>query len=286
MSTLKLGAHVSISGGTPTAPPRAKALNATAMQIFTKTANQWRERECSTEEIEAFKAGMAETDVVETCAHDSYLINLASPKPDLREKSIQSYIAELQRCEDLGINYVVSHPGNFIDEKESGIERNSEAIGIGLEAVPGSVMLLLETTAGAGTVLGWQFEEIAALIDKVPSQYQSRVGVCLDTCHIFAAGYDIVNDYDGVMKHFDDVIGFDRLRVIHLNDSKFGLGTKKDRHELIAEGHLGEKPFRRIMTDPRLADIMKVIETPKLDDPIATDTIMLNRLRGYAEEEV
>lgn len=286
MSTLKLGAHVSISGGTPTAPPRAKALNATAMQIFTKTANQWRERECSTEEIEAFKAGMAETDVIETCAHDSYLINLASPKPDLREKSIQSYIAELQRCEDLGINYVVSHPGNFIDEKESGIERNSEAIGIGLEAVPGRVMLLLETTAGAGTVLGWQFEEIAALIDKVPSQYQSRVGVCLDTCHIFAAGYDIVDDYDGVMKHFDDVIGFDRLRVIHLNDSKFGLGTKKDRHELIAEGHLGEKPFRRIMTDPRLADIMKVIETPKLDDPIATDTIMLNRLRGYAGEEV
>lgn len=286
MSTLKLGAHVSISGGTPTAPPRAKALNATAMQIFTKTANQWRERECSTEEIEAFKAGMAETDVIETCAHDSYLINLASPKPDLREKSIQSYIAELQRCEDLGINYVVSHPGNFIDEKESGIDRNSEAIGIGLEAVPGRVMLLLETTAGAGTVLGWQFEEIAALIDKIPSQYQSRVGVCLDTCHIFAAGYDIVDDYDGVMKHFDDVIGFERLRVIHLNDSKFGLGTKKDRHELIAEGHLGEKPFRRIMTDPRLADIMKVIETPKLDDPIATDTIMLNRLRGYAGEEV
>lgn len=283
MTKLKLGAHVSISGGTPTAPPRARAIGATAMQIFTKTANQWRERDCDEAEVAAFKAGLAETDVIETCSHDSYLINLASPKPDLRKKSLTSMIKELQRCEALGIDYVVSHPGNYIDDKESGLDRNAEAIGMALEESPGKTMLLMETTAGAGTVLGWNFEEIAALLEKTPKEHRKRVGVCLDTCHIFAAGYDIVNDYEGVMKHFDDIVGLDKLKVIHLNDSKFGLGTKKDRHELIAEGELGEGPFRKIMNDDRLKDIMKILETPKLDDPVATDTKMLERLKSYIE---
>ncbi len=278
----KLGAHVSTAGGTPNAPIRAKAIGATAMQIFTKQANQWKERQCEPTEIDAFKAGMAETDVVETCAHDSYLINLASPKPDLREKSLESFVSELQRCEALGLNYLVSHPGNFMDERESGVARNAEAIGMGLERAPGNVMLLMETTAGAGTVIGWNFEELAELLEKVPAEQRKRVGVCMDTCHIFAAGYDLVNDYDGVMRHFGDVIGFERLKMMHLNDSKFGLGTKKDRHELIAEGALGEGPFRRIMTDERLQPIAKVLETPKLDDPEATDRLMLARLRSYA----
>jgi deoxyribonuclease-4 len=282
MPTDKLGAHVSTAGGTHTAPARAKAIDATAMQIFTKQANQWRERQCEVAEVEAFKAGLAETQVVETCAHDSYLINLASPKPDLRAKSIESFVCELQRCEALGLNYLVSHPGNYMDDRESGIARNAEAIGIGLERVPGKVMLLMETTAGTGTVIGWNFEELAALLEQVPAAQRHRVGVCMDTCHIFAAGYDLVNDYDGVMRHFGDTIGFDRLKMMHLNDSKFGLGTKKDRHELIAEGALGEKPFRRIMTDERLQNIAKVIETPKLDDPEATDRRMLERLRSYA----
>lgn len=278
----KLGAHVSTAGGVPTAAGRAKAIGATAMQIFTKQANQWKERVCEDAECTAFKTAMADTDVVETCAHDSYLINLASPKDDLRAKSLESFMAELRRCDALGLNYLVSHPGNFMDDRESGIARNAEAIGIGLEKVPGNVMLLMETTAGTGTAIGSTFEELAALLEQIPAAQRSRVGVCMDTCHIFAAGYDLINDYDGVMRHFGDVIGFERLRMMHLNDSKFGLGTHKDRHELIAEGHLGEAPFRRIMTDERLRSVAKVIETPKGDEPDVMDRKMLERLRSYA----
>ena len=283
MATDKLGAHVSTAGGVGTAPGRAKAVGATAMQIFTKQANQWKERVCEPEECAGFKAALADTDVVESCAHDSYLINLASPKPELRERSIASFTAELARCEALGLNFLVSHPGNFMDERESGIDRNAEAIGIGLEQAPGKVMLLMETTAGTGTAIGATFEELAKLIEKVPAKYRARVGVCMDTCHVFAAGYDLVNDYDGVMRHFNDVIGFERLRMMHLNDSKHGLGTHKDRHELIAEGALGEGPFRRVMTDERLRNVAKVIETPKLDDPEVTDRKMLERLRSYTQ---
>jgi len=282
MSIDKLGAHISTAGGVANAPGRAKAVGGTAMQIFTKQANQWKERVCEAEECAAFKAALADTDVVESCAHDSYLINLASPKPELRERSIESFAAELARCEALGLQYLVSHPGNYMDDRASGIARNAEAIGIGLKRVPGKVMLLMETTAGTGTAIGATFEELAELIEQVPAEVRGRVGVCMDTCHVFAAGYDLVADYDGVMQHFGDVLGFERLRMMHLNDSKHGLGTHKDRHELIAEGALGEGPFRRVMTDARLRVVAKVIETPKLDDPEATDRKMLERLRSYA----
>ena len=182
-----------------------------------------------------------------------------------------------------GLTYLVSHPGNYMDDRDSGLTRNAESIGIGLERAPGNVMLLMETTAGTGTAIGSTFEELAELLERVPAAQRSRVGVCMDTCHIYAANYDLVNDYDGVMQHFGDTIGFHRLRMMHLNDSKHALGTHKDRHELIAEGHLGEGPFRRIMTDDRLANVAKVIETPKLDDPEATDRKMLDRLRSYAQ---
>jgi deoxyribonuclease-4 len=265
------------------APPRAKAIAATAMQIFTKQASQWRERVCEAEECDAFKAGLADAGITETCAHDSYLINLASPKPELRDRSIQSFMAELLRCDALGLRYLVSHPGNYMDDRASGIDRNAEAIGIGLEQTPSNVILLMETTAGTGTAIGSTFEELADLLERIPAAQRSRVGICLDTCHIFAAGYDLVNDYDGVISHFDDVIGLDRLRMMHLNDSKHGLGTHKDRHELIAEGALGEGPFRRVMTDERLRNVAKVIETPKLDDAETTDRRMLERLRSYAQ---
>ena len=143
-------------------------------------------------------------------------------------------------------------------------------------------MVLMETTAGAGTGLGATFEEISALVQGVPSAHRSRMGVCVDTCHIFAAGYDLVGDYDGVWSRFGDVVGWDRLHMMHLNDSKFGLGTHRDRHELIAEGQLGEGVFRRVMTDPRLATVTKVIETPKGDDATVSDGRMLARLRSYA----
>ena len=277
-----LGAHVSTAGGIPTAPPRAKAIAATAMQIFTKQANRWAERECADEERASYGAALDDTDVQATIAHDSYLINLASPDPVLRARSIDSFTAELARCESLGIHYLVSHPGNFMDDRDSGLARNADGIAEAFDRLPGQTILCLETTAGSGTALGARFEELAAIIALLPSEHQSRIGVCLDTCHVYSAGYDLVEDYDGVIANLDDVLGLDRLRVLHLNDSKTPFASRRDRHELIAEGSLGEMPFRRIMTDARLAAVAKVIETPKLDDHTATDTLMLTRLRGYA----
>ncbi|MGI8618425.1 MAG: deoxyribonuclease IV [Gemmatimonadaceae bacterium] len=278
-----LGAHTSIAGGTAQAPPRAKAIAATAMQIFTKQANRWAERECLAEECETFIAAMAETGVAATSAHDSYLINLASPDPVLRARSIESFVCELKRTEALRIDCLVSHPGNFMDDRASGIARNAEAIAIALERVPGRAMLLLELTAGGGTVLGSTFEDMAELVAAIPESVRAQVGVCFDTAHVFAAGYDLITDYDGVWKRFDDVVGRERLRMMHLNDSKVPLGSRRDRHELIGEGAIGAGPFRRIMNDDRLASIPKVIETPKLDDHEATDRRMLQLLRSYVE---
>lgn len=285
MSTddLLLGAHISTAGGVPAAPGRAKAIGATAMQIFTKMANQWRERECEPEECAAFQAGIADTLVRAISAHDSYLINLASPKDDLRERSLQSFTAELRRCSALGLDYLVSHPGNYMDDRESGIARNADSISAGLAAAPGETLLLLETTAGSGTALGATFEELQAIINRIAPEVRDRVGVCMDTCHVYAAGYDIVNDYDGVMRHFDDTLDLSKLRMMHLNDSRHGLGTRKDRHALIAEGELGEAPFRHVMNDPRLAKVAKVLETPKGNDAEAADRAMLERLRSYID---
>jgi deoxyribonuclease-4 len=277
-----LGAHISIAGGTREAPPRAKTIGATAMQIFTKMANRWAERACEDEECAAFRIAIAGTEVAEMCAHDSYLINLASPDEVLRARSIDSFIAELRRCEALGLNYLVSHPGNHMGDRESGIARNAEAIGMALETVGGKTMVLMETTAGSGTAIGASFEEMAELIELVPRKYRKRMGVCIDTAHIFAAGYDITTDYEGVMQRFDDVVGIERLRMMHLNDSKAPLASRRDRHELIGEGAIGEGAFRKIMNDPRLATVAKVIETPKVEADI-TDRLMLERLRGYIE---
>ncbi len=279
---LLLGAHVSSAGGTPNAPGRAKAIGATAMQMFSKMANRWAERLCEDEECRAFAAALTETKVRATAAHDSYLINLASPDPALRARSLASFESELRRCEALGMQYLVSHPGNYMDDRASGIARNAEAIGIALERVPGRVVLLMEMTAGSGTAIGSSFEEMASLIDAVPAPHRDRVAVCVDTAHVFAAGYDLVDDYEGVWSRFADTLGRHRLRLMHLNDSKTPLGSRRDRHELIGEGALGERAFRSIMTDERLAQVPKVIETPKLDDAETTDRRMLERLRGYA----
>ena len=285
MTDLILGAHVSAAGGIPQAPPRAKAIGATALQLFTKQANRWAERVCEDDECKQFRAALADTAVGPTVSHDSYLINLASPDPILRARSIESFVAELERCRALGIAYVVSHPGNFIDEREAGIARNADAITQALERVPGDFVLCMETTAGAGTVIGATFEELAALIGSVGDSVRHRMGVCLDTCHVYSAGYDLVNDYDGVFARFEDTIGRERLKVLHLNDSKVPFGSKKDRHELIGEGTLGAAPFRRIMTDERLAAVAKIIETPKGDEPDVTDKRMLDLLKSYARGE-
>ena len=279
-----LGAHVSAAGGVPEAPPRAAAIRATALQLFTKMANRWAERECADDECSSFRERLGTTAVAATMAHDSYLINLASPDVALRARSIASFTAELRRCAALDLDYLVSHPGNYMDEREAGIARNAYAISEALAAAPGRTILCLETTAGSGTALGATFDELAAIIERIDPALRDRVGVCLDTCHVYSAGYDLVRDYDGVLQRFDDTLGLARLHVMHLNDSKTPFSSRRDRHELIAEGALGEAPFRRIMTDERLRAVPKVIETPKLEDATATDTRMLERLRGYAAD--
>jgi len=197
-------------------------------------------------------------------------------------RSLISFTSELRRCEALGLDALVSHPGNFIDDRNEGLARNAAAIGIALETVPGRTRLLMELTAGTGTALGSSFEDMAMLLSLIPAAVRNRVGVCVDTCHIFAAGYDLVDDYDGVWSRFDEHIGFPLLGMLHLNDSKTPLGARRDRHELIGEGHIGEKAFRRLMRDPRLARISKIIETPKLTNATVTDGRMLKLLRGFA----
>jgi deoxyribonuclease-4 len=214
--------------------------------------------------------------------HDSYLINLASPDPVLSSRSEAAFVAELRRCEAFGIPLLVSHPGNYIDDRTAGLVRNAAAYTRCLHAAPGTVVVLLETTAGCGTSLGDSFEELALLRSLVGDEVRHRVAFCADTCHLYSAGYDLVGDYDGVWRRWDTILGLDQLRCLHLNDSKTPFASCRDRHELIGEGSLGPGPFRRIMTDPRLTHVIKILETPKGDDQVTADRKMLRRLRSYA----
>ncbi len=277
-----LGAHVSVQGGMATAPARGMAIGASAIQVFTKTPNQWREPVHGDDVAGAFRRELARSGLARIVSHDSYLINLASPDPVLRARSEASFRAELERCRALGIPHVVSHPGNFIDDREAGLWRNAESYTRCLEAVPGAVGVLLETTAGSGTALGATFDELARLRGAIGEGVRHRVAFCADTCHLYSAGYDLVRDFDGVWAHWDATLGLGHLHCLHLNDSKTPFGSRRDRHELIAEGSLGPEPFRRIMRDPRFAGVMKILETPKGDDEFTQDRRMLRRLRAYA----
>jgi deoxyribonuclease-4 len=278
----RLGAHVSIQGGVEKAPLRGNAIGATAIQVFTKTPSQWREPSISRESYAAFQKECERFQLSSIVAHDSYLINLASPDPTLSARSESAFVTELRRCEAFGIRFLVSHPGNYMDDRNAGLARNAAAYTRALLAVPGSVVLLLETTAGCGTALGSTFEELALLRDLIGDEVRHRVAFCADTCHLYSAGYDLVGDYDGVWKRWNKIVGFDLLHCLHLNDSKTPFASCRDRHELIAEGSLGPGPFRRIMTDRRLAHTIKILETPKGDDGVTADRKMLRRLRRYA----
>jgi deoxyribonuclease IV len=273
---------VSIQGGVEKAPVRGKAIGATAIQVFTKTPSQWREPTIPDQSFTAFQRECERLELSSIVAHDSYLINLASPDRALSSRSEASFIAELRRCEAFGIPYLVSHPGNYIDSRSAGLERNAAAYTRCLRAVPGTVMVLLETTAGCGTTLGSTFEELATLRSLIHEDVRYRIAFCADTCHLYSSGYDLVGDYDGVWRRWNRVLGLESLRCLHLNDSKTPFASCRDRHELIAEGSLGPKPFRRIMTDPRLARVIKILETPKGDDGVTADRKMLRRLRAYA----
>ena len=278
----QLGAHVSTSGGCPTALARGTAIGATAIQLFTKTPNMWREPAVTAEIAAAFQRARDDHPVAFAVSHDSYLINLASPDPALHARSIDAFKGELRRAAALGLNGIVSHPGNFIDDRAAGLERNAAGVTEALRENPGPVRLFLETTAGSGTALGSSFEELRTLKSLVSDDVRHRVAFCADTCHIFSAGYDRVARFDEVWANWDAVLGLDSLACLHMNDSKTPFASRKDRHALIGEGSLGESPFRRIMTDPRFAAIPKILETPKGDDDeVTNDLRMLALLRSY-----
>jgi len=215
-------------------------------------------------------------------AHDSYLINLAAPDAAQRSRSRAAFQAELSRCRAFGIPWVVAHPGHYLDDRAAGLERNARELGACLAAVPGDVGVLLEGTAGAGTALGATFEELRALRAALPRAQRARVGFCLDTAHLHAAGYDVARDAPGVLDAFDRAVGLAHLKCMHLNDSRAHLGSRLDRHEWIAEGEIGAPAFRALMRDPRLGAVTKIIETPKGEDAVANDRRMLRRLRAYA----
>jgi deoxyribonuclease IV len=277
-----LGAHVSSPGGLALAPARGAAIGATAMQVFTKTPQQWREPAVSAEEIAAFRDALVANGIHAVVSHESYLNNLASPDPALRDKSARAFTRELERCRAFGIPWVVTHPGNYMDDRASGLARNARGYAECLAAVPGDVGLLIEGTAGAGTALGSTFGELRALRDEIPLALRERVAFCLDTAHLHAAGYDVVAGIEAVWEQFDREVGLPLLKCLHLNDSKGAAGSRLDRHEWIGEGTVGPGPFRHIMRDPRFARVIKIIETPKGDDPIHHDRRMLRRLRAYA----
>lgn len=263
-----LGAHMSIAGGHALAIDRATAFEMTACQIFTKNANQWSAKPIAPEAADGFRARVAESDVAFVVAHDSYLINLASPDDALRQKSKAAFGDELARCAQLGVEYLVTHPGAHMGSGvDEGLQRVAETLNDLLDAEPDQgVTVLLETTAGQGTTLGRTFEELAGIIDRVEDK--ERVAVCFDTCHAFAAGYDLrdAESYAATMRAFDEVIGLALLKVFHLNDSKKGLGARVDRHAHIGEGELGLEAFRLLLTDERFSDRPGILETPKDDD--------------------
>jgi deoxyribonuclease-4 len=241
----------------------------------------WREPEITPEIAAAFHREREAHPVGTIVSHDSYLINLASPDPELRAKSLVSFQNEMRRATALGLDGVVSHPGNFIDDREAGMVRNAAAITDALRTVPGDVPVFLETTAGTGTALGRSFEELAAIRAAVAEDVRHRVAFCADTCHLYSAGYDLLGDFDAVWEVWDRVLGLELLRCLHFNDSKTPFASHRDRHELIGQGSLGPEPFRRLMTDSRFARTPKLLETPKGDDEVTNDRNMLALLRSF-----
>ncbi|TVR69221.1 MAG: deoxyribonuclease IV [Sphaerobacteraceae bacterium] len=281
---MRFGAHMSIAGGVDKAFDRAEKAGCDSLQIFTKNSNQWNAKPFDEAVLEAWKQREAETKIGPVVAHDSYLINLASPKDDLWEKSIDAFGIELQRCDQLGIRYLVTHPGSHTGSgEEAGLARVSEALNRLHNDMPElDVITLLETTAGQGTNLGSSFEHLATITSGVEDKL--RVGYCLDTCHIFAAGYDFrtPEQYAETMKQFDDLLGIDRLFAIHLNDSKNDLGSRKDRHEHIGQGFIGLDGFRQFVNDKRLANVPGLLETKKSED-LSEDIENLATLRGLVD---
>jgi deoxyribonuclease-4 len=280
-----VGAHMSVSGGLSTAFERAKSIGINTMQIFTKNQNRWVQKPASPEDIAAWQQAQTESGIEPIISHAAYLINLGTPDDALWEKSINALADELTRAEQLGLMGVVFHPGAHMGSgEEAGVARIVEGINRAHAATPGyHTLTLVENTAGQGTTLGYTFEQLAAILNGVAKP--ERVAVCFDTCHALAAGYEIrtPEGYAETMAQFDRLIGLDRLRSFHFNDSKKGLGSRVDRHDHIGAGELGLPPFGFILNDERFVKAPKILETPKSED-MHEDVENLRRLRELYQE--
>ena len=277
-----LGAHMSIAGGYDKAVQRAHAVGCDCLQIFTKNGNQWRDRQVTAEESQRFAEALSEFQITCPIAHDSYLINLASPDKDLWKKSLNAFVGELRRAATLRIPYVVTHPGAYTTGSEKrGLAAIIRAIDrIHRQTQGTSAKCLLETTAGQGTSLGWRFDQLATILDGVKEP--DRLGVCFDTCHVFAAGYAMAtkSQYEATMASFDETVGIERIKAFHLNDSRRPLGSRVDRHAHIGEGEMGLAPFRHLLADDRFRDVPMYLETPKeKKGNVDWDLLNLQRLR-------
>lgn len=287
-----LGAHMSIAGGLPLAVDRAVLHGCQALQIFAKNASQWRGREVAAEEVQDFRRRVERAGLAPVVSHASYLINLATTSDTLRRQSLAAMGDEIDRAEALGLLGVVLHPGCYTSgTEEQGLTLVAEALGLVLAERPrGRAVVLLEHTAGQGTSLGRTFEQLAAIIDQAAGHH--RLGVCLDTCHLLASGYDIASPagYRSTFRSFERTVGLDRLRAFHVNDSRMPLGSRVDRHTHIGQGHVGLEPFRWLVNDRRFRTLPMLLETPKTSKrAVATvaldpfDEQNLNTLRGLIE---
>lgn len=276
-----IGAHMSIAGGVQNVPDRARELKAGAFALFTKCERYWRDAPLKPENTELFRQRCAEYgyEPRHILPHDSYLINLGHPEREGLEKSRKAFLDEMRRCEQLGLCLLNFHPGSSLNKisEEACLDRIAESINLTLEQTEG-VTAVIENTAGQGSNLGYTFEHLAYIINRVEDK--SRIGVCLDTCHTFAAGYELRDaaGFTETFRLFDEIVGFGYLRGMHLNDSKKGLGSRVDRHESIGKGELGPEVFRMIMQDKRFDDIPLILETP--DNTVWEEEIRL--LCGFA----
>ncbi len=275
---MRIGAHMSVAGGVSKAVDRAVVHGCEALQIFCKNANQWLGKPLDPGEIVRFRQRIDDTGLRPVVSHASYLINLATSLPQLRQQSIAAFIDELDRAESLGLRGVVIHPGTCTaGTEEDALRLIAEALGQSFQARPRhKVKVLLEHTAGQGRTVGHRFEHLATILTHLDGS--PRVGVCLDTCHLLASGYDIADPsgYDDTFEAFERLVGFDRLEVFHGNDSKKPCGSRVDRHEHIGKGFVGLEAFRRLLGDPRFADRAILIETEKAGNPERAGTLVVD----------
>ncbi len=278
-----LGAHMSMAGGYYKAVEAAERVGCDCVQLFTKNNNQWRAKPITDDDVQRFRSALDEHGITHPISHDSYLINMASPEEELWKKSVDALVIELQRAELLGIPYVVAHPGAYTTSSEAkGLKRIVRALNEVHRQTKGcTACCLLETTAGQGSNLGWKFEHLATILEGVRAP--ERLGVCFDTCHVFAAGYamDTEKNYKATMRLLNQTVGVKQIRAFHLNDSLKGLGARVDRHAAIGRGEMGLEPFRFLLNDRRFRKVPMYLETPKGEEKgIELDVLNLKTLRG------